>query len=496
MSCSFYRGLPTTGAVRPVVRRCTPRVTTGRAFSGTALLHAASFQGEPARPRVVSPVVPGPRVQEGLKELDRVFDTRSSSTLVDYEKSVGNYLVDADGNQFLDLFAQISSIPLGYNNPRLAEAARSPEMVRAIVSRPALGSFPPQDYGKLLETGILKAAPKGLDQVFTATTGSDANETAYKAACIWRATKERGSGDFSDAEMRSVMLNEAPGSKEYSILSFEKGFHGRLFGSLSTTRSKAIHKLDIPAFQWPVAPFPQLKYPLDKHEAENRAEEECCLAETERVIDTAQHPVAAIVIEPIQSEGGDNHASPFFFRELRALTKRKGVLMIVDEVQTGVGATGKMWAHEHWDLPDPPDMVSFSKKAQAAGFYFRDASLRPDQPYRQFNTWMGDPARALLFRAIYDEIQQSGCIENTARVGKYLYDKLDSLAARFPHHIRNLRGKDRGTFIAWDSPKRTEILGLAKKNGINMGGCGDVTIRLRPMLIFQQHHGKFSHCLD
>lgn len=83
-----------------------------------------------------------------------------------------------------DRFAQIASIPLGYNNPRLLEAAQSREMVRAIVSRPALGSFPPTDYADLLSSGILKAAPKGLDRVFTATTGSDANETAYKAACI------------------------------------------------------------------------------------------------------------------------------------------------------------------------------------------------------------------------------------------------------------------------------------------------------------------------
>lgn len=387
-------------------------------------------------------------------------------------------------------FAQIASIPLGYNNPELNRASVSPAMVRAIASRPALGSFPSTDYADVLKTGILKAAPQGLNQVFTATTGSDANETAYKAACIWKGTRDRGGRDFSAAELESVMRNQAPGAKKYSIMSFSKGFHGRLFGSLSTTRSKPIHKLDVPAFDWPVAPFPQLKYPLDQFASENAAEEKRCLEETERVLDEANDTVAAVVIEPVQAEGGDNHASPAFFRGLRELTKRKGVLMIVDEVQTGVGATGKLWAHEHWNLPSPPDMVTFSKKAQAAGFYFGDAGLRPDKPYRQFNTWMGDPVRALLFKAIYGEIEKHGLVEHTARVGGYLYRELEGLADKYPQHVLNLRGKDRGTFIAWDCPRREEVLALAKSRGVNMGGSGDAAIRLRPMLVFEKHHGK------
>lgn len=166
--------------------------------------------------------------------------------------------------------------------------------------------------------------------------------------------------------------------------------------------------------------------------------------------------------------------------------------MIVDEVQTGVGATGKFWAHEHWDLETPPDMVTFSKKAQAAGFFYADPSLRPDKPYRQFNTWMGDPVRALLFSGIYDEIERLGLVDRTAAVGKYLYSKLEELARRHPGQIRNLRGKDRGTFLAWDSPRRDEVLKLAKAQGVNIGGCGEASVRLRPMLIFQEKHGTLN----
>lgn len=368
-------------------------------------------------------------------------------------------------------------------------------MVNAIINRPALGVFPPPDWAEILSTGLLRAAPEGMDQVFTSMTGSDANETAYKAAFIWRLTQERGGKDVTKEDLDSAMKNQAPGAPKYSILSFSGGFHGRLFGSLSTTHSKAMHKLDIPAFDWPTAPFPHLRYPLDANVAYNEAEEERCLHETERIIDTFHNPVVAAVIEPVQSEGGDNHASPSFFRRLRDLTSRKNVLMIVDEVQTGLGATGKLWAHEHWGLSSPPDMVSFSKKAQAAGFYYSDKSLRPDRPYRQFNTWMGDPARALLFKAIFGQIQQHGLVEETAKVGGYLYHGLEQLAQRYPEEIDNLRGKDRGTFIAWDSPRRDEVLKLALQKGINMGGSGDNSIRLRPMLIFQKKHGTYTQSL-
>jgi 4-aminobutyrate aminotransferase/(S)-3-amino-2-methylpropionate transaminase len=408
-------------------------------------------------------------------------------------------LLASDSGSRFGSYAQIASIPVGYNNPHLAECVKTPEMVRAMIDRPALGNFPSADWSHILKTGLLKAAPKGLNQVFTALAGSDANETAYKAAFMYYRQQQRGGPEveFTEEDAASAMLNQSPGSPQLSILSFKSAFHGRLFGSLSTTRSKPIHKLDIPAFDWPQAPFPSLKYPLEEHAKENAEEEQRCLQETERLIKEFHNPVAAVVVEPIQSEGGDNHASPAFFQGLRDITKRNKVLFIVDEVQTGVGATGKFWAHDHWNLDTPPDLVTFSKKAQTAGYYYGNPALRPNKPYRQFNTWMGDPARAILFRAIYEEIESKKLVENTAITGDYLYSALESLAKKYPHDIQNLRGKGQGTFIAWDSPNRDEFLKKAKSVGVNIGGSGANAVRLRPMLIFQKHHGtcNMSHLL-
>ncbi|KAL8872674.1 MAG: hypothetical protein Q9174_001737 [Haloplaca sp. 1 TL-2023] len=491
---SGLRPLASLSACRFISSTHKPAATVAAAsVPQTSSYEHAFIPNEPERPTVRT-TIPGPESKKAIANLDRVFDIRSLNMMANYQNSFGNYIADLDGNVLLDVYAQIASIPIGYSNPALLAAATSPEMASAMINRPALGNFPQHDWASILETGILKVAPKGLNQVFTAMAGSDANETAYKAAFMWKRRQERGGpdADFTADEISSSMNNQAPGSPHLSILSFKSGFHGRLFGSLSTTRSKPIHKLDIPAFDWPQASFPLRKYPLEQHVDENAAEEARCLAEAEELIQNYHNPVAGVVIEPVQSEGGDNHASPAFFRGLREITKRNNVLFIVDEVQTGVGATGKFWAHDHWDLAEPPDMVTFSKKAQTAGYYFADPSIRPNKPYRQFNTWMGDPAKAILFRAIIQEIERLNLVENTAEVGDYLYNGLERLAQRYPHEIQNLRGKGQGTFLAWDSPRRDDFLRRAKTLGVNIGGSGERAVRLRPMLIFQKHHGTLA----
>ena len=440
--------------------------------------------------------IPGPTSRRLSREIDAWQDARAHQLVVDYANSAGNYLQDADGNRLLDLFAQIASIAVGYNHPKLLQLARSDEFVQLAVNRPALGSFPPTNWDEIVSTGLLRVAPKGLDQLFTMMCGSCANEGALKAAFFAFRQRERGArrAQFSAHELASCMQNAQPGSPGLVAMSFRSGFHGRLFGSLSLTRSKAIHKIDVPAFDWPAVDFPRLKYPLVDHQSENTQIEADAIDRVEETIqewNARGRPVAALIVEPIQSEGGDFHASPLFFRKLREVTAKHGVYLIVDEVQTGVAATGHFWAHEKWELPSPPDFVTFSKKMQAAGF-FHAPETRPTQPYRNYNTWMGAPTEVLKARTIIQVIEEQGLVAQVNTVGAYLYSGLDTLAGTVGRHkILNLRGQTSGTFIAFDCPSaelRDRFVHQMKLLGVNLGGCGDVTVRLRPMLVFEQSH--------
>jgi 4-aminobutyrate aminotransferase/(S)-3-amino-2-methylpropionate transaminase len=285
-----------------------------------------------------------------MKEMGEVTATSHVSFFTDYEKSRGNYVVDADGNVLLDLFTQIGSLPLGYGHPAIRAVLDSESVLSSLVARPSLAVFPPSTWPDLLHSTLTPLAPPGLTDVTLMMCGTCSNENAFKAACIDFMNRTRDEPLSPDSlEYRSAMYNQAPGSPKISILSFMGGFHGRALGTLSCTHSKPIHKVDIPAFDWPIAPFPQLQYPLDQFVRENKAEEERCLAEMEEQMEKAARegqPVAAAIIEPIQAEGGDKHASPDFFKGVQSIAKKHGASMIVDEVQTGGGATGTMWYAE------------------------------------------------------------------------------------------------------------------------------------------------------
>lgn len=142
-----------------------------------------------------------------------------------------------------------------------------------LIHRPANGNLPPLDWPDRIRGSLLAVAPKGLDHVMPMMCGSCSNENALKAAFIRYMARQRGGASPTAEDVASCMQNAAPGSPPLTVLSFHGSFHGRLMGCMSATRSKALHKLDIPAFDWPAVPFPQLKYPLAEHAAENAAEE-------------------------------------------------------------------------------------------------------------------------------------------------------------------------------------------------------------------------------
>jgi len=444
---------------------------------------------------------PGPRSLQMQKKLDQYMDARHIVTVPDYTKSVGNYLIDVDGNVFLDCFAQISSIALGYNNPELISLAKSDKHAVAFVNRPCTAMFPPHDYVETMKEAFMNIAPAGMDEVIPMTSGSEAVENGIKLAMLSHAHLKRGGREFNKDELESVMNNLAPGSPDVAVLSFAGAFHGRTTGALSLTRSKAIHKLDISSFKWPQAPFPQLKYPLHKFEKENKAEEDRCIQEVDNILSSHKAPIVAMIIEPVQAEGGDKHASPEFFRRLRDVAAKRKVAFIVDEVQTGFGASGEWWAHSKWQLEKAPDMVLFSKKSQSAGIYL-PRRMRAPFTYQIFNTWYGEPVKTQIMAEMVKIVERDNLLAQVKTVGQQLLHGLETLAEKYPDTLHSARGN--GTFCAidaHDAATRDRLVSIARNNGLMIGSSGATAIRLRPMLTFAPEHVKiflnlFEKCVQ
>jgi len=472
-----------------------PLLTTRSSSAVTAALPSIPdpyplVPSEPDGPSMVT-TCPGPVSQACKRDLDRMQNTGAVHFFCDYQKSIGNYLADVDGNMYLDVFQQISSLPLGYNHPFMMSVLKNPDNAATFINRPALGSLPPKDFADQLRSSLLSVAPPGLKEVQTMACGSCSNENAFKAVFIRWQNLQRDGKPPSAEEIETCMSNAEPGAPNLSILSFKGGFHGRTFGTLSCTRSKPIHKLDIPAFDWPCVDFPAYRYPLEANKAFNDAQDAKCLAQAEEIMyDRAKEGkhVAGIIVEPIQAEGGDNHASPAFFKGLQKLSKKFDAAFIVDEVQTGCGATGKFWAYQHWGLESPPDFVTFSKKMLTGG-YFYNSEYRPDQGYRIYNTWLGDPSKMVLLEAVIRVIKEQNLLDVVTQSGNRLKKGLSEIQGIFPNKLANVRGL--GTFVAFDCPSgadRDKLIGKMRNRGVQMGGCGDYTIRFRPALIFQPHH--------
>jgi 4-aminobutyrate aminotransferase/(S)-3-amino-2-methylpropionate transaminase len=294
--------------------------------------------------------------------------------------------------------------------------------------------------------------------------------------------------------MTTAYHHKAPGTPKLSALALKGGFHGRSIGCLSVSHSKPLFKLDVPMMDWPRGPFPEYLYPLEDHRRENEQEDIRCLEEIEDIIynkSKSDSPVAAVIAEPIQSEGGDRHASGDFFRKLQKIVRKYEAAFILDEVQTGCGGTGVMWNHEYFNLPEPPDMVTFGKKMLMGGIYTHKQFL-PKEGYRIQGTWMGDPPRLQILQALLEEIKKENLLLLVKETGNVLLSGLKELQEMYPSLIHSARGV--GTYCAVSGVTasiKDKLIYLLRQKGFIVWPCGQTSLRLRPALIMQPKHAHY-----
>ena len=397
--------------------------------------------------------------------------------IIDLNKSHGSWLVDGrDSTEYLDLFSMFASMSVGYNHPYMI--SNKDRLMQAAINKPTNSAIYSSEMAEFVDTMGRLVQPDYLPYAFYIEGGGLAVENALKAAFDWKVRKNLENGQSEG------------GSK---IIHFKECFHGRTGYTLSLTDSPDKRKTDyFPKFDWPRIHNPKVSFPItDDVINDVKREEAKAVAQIESVL--AQYPgeIAGLIIEPIQGEGGDNHFRESFFRQLRKLADEHEFLLIYDEVQTGIGLTGKMWAHQHYGEDCRPDIISFGKKTQVCGMF---AGQRMDEvddhvfkeSSRLNSTWGGNLVDMVRFTLCLEIIEQENLISQVVENGAYLKLGIETIQSRYDNvsNARNL-----GLFGAFDLPNtkdRDKLIGLIADEGALMLGCGYSSIRFRPHLNISQ----------
>ena len=424
----------------------------------------------------------------------------------DPAESVGPYLAavdrDASGRpyRFLDMGAQIATSAFGENDPVVVRAIL--ESLPFVTSRYAHSEYQ-TTLSLRLKAELNRIAPAGTPRHFVVNTGAEAVENAIKSVLLNRVkTSDEGDGGF--------------------IVSFEGAFHGRTLGSLAVTQRRKA-RLGFPTFDWPHIAFPfeeegapkatarreerslkqlwdllvsgrlpRAEKPIDSFKREMDALDEF-LARPDQDLKAfvdgqrahlapdvvrRSRRVAAVLVEPIQGEGGVRRASARFMRKLRLLTKIYDVPLIFDEVQTGWGMTGRLWAHEIFDLPCPPDVVTWAKKAQNGVLFVSEELATFFQEEKKFNTtWEGDSVGMVRLLALLNKLD----LDQVQRTGERAKHGLEALARDYREILKNVRGA--GVMLAFDVQRadwRDALRDRAFRRGLVLLPAGERVLRFYP----------------
>jgi L-lysine 6-transaminase len=423
------------------------------------------------KPSTKNPVIIQP--SEVHRTLNRHMLADGFDLVIDLQKSHGSYIYDSRSNKtLLDFFTFFASGAIGMNHPKMTTPEFLAYLGRTAVHKPSNSDAYTVEMAEFVETFARIAQPAYLPHAFFIEGGALGNENALKAAFDWKVRK-----NFAKGYTRELGTQ---------VIHFEHAFHGRTGYTLSLTNSEPVKIKYYPKFHWPRIHNPALVFPMtDARLAQVMKEEATAIGQMKKALVENKDDIAALIIEPVQAEGGDKHFRKEFFVELRTLCDESDIMLIFDEVQVGMGITGKMWAHEYFVKPD---MMTFGKKLHVCGFV---SSTRIDEvaenvfhvPSRLNSTFGGNLIDMVRATKMLEIIEEEQLVSNANIVGRYLLENLHALEHDFPHLVSNTRGL--GLLCAMDLDAQ-ENRDLIKEKAIGKGliliGCSDRTIRFRPPL--------------
>lgn len=414
---------------------------------------------------------------------DKVHEVLSQNILadgmdivLDLKRSRQAKVFDAKtGKEHLDFFSFFATSPVGLNHPKINNDEFKAELAEVATTKPSNSDIYTVQMAEFVDTFARIAKPEHFKYLFFIDGGALAVENGLKAAFDWKVRKNFQKGYKEE--------------KGHQVLHFREAFHGRTGYTMSLTNTDPNKVAYFPKFNWPRIDNPKIKFPLEDNLEEVKKAEEKAIKQIHEAIANNPDDIAVMIIEPIQGEGGDNFFRKEFLQELRKIADENEILLMFDEVQSGFGLTGKMWAHQHYVNPD---IVSFGKKTQICGIMVSDRIDEVEnntfhKASRLNSTWGGNLTDMVRSKKFMEIIEEEDLVENARKLGEYLLNQLHSIQQDFPELISQPRGL--GLMCSFDFPSgavRDKFLKELHNNRVLMLGNGPKSVRFRPPLDITQ----------
>lgn len=392
--------------------------------------------------------------------------------VLDLKNSHGSRFVDAKtGKEYIDFFSFFASSALGMNHPKMQTEDFKEKLLTAAMNKPSNSDMYSVAMAEFVSTFSNIAMPQNYKYAFFIEGGTLAVENGLKVAFDWKVKKNFKKGYTSE--------------KGHQVIHFKEAFHGRSGYTMSLTNTDPNKIMYFPKFNWPRITNPKIIFPLHLHEKEVIEIENKAINEIYSHLKEHQDDVAVIILEPIQAEGGDNFFRPEFLKKLREIADENEILLMFDEVQTGLGITGKWWASEHYVMPD---IISFGKKMQVCGIMVSDRiDDIEDHVFRKSSrinsTWGGNLTDMVRATRILEIMAEDEIVERAATEGIHLLSRLNEIENNSNGFVKNSRGL--GMMCSFDLPTkelRNEFLKKCYEEQLLILGCGEKSVRFRTAL--------------